>query len=308
MKLTEAITRRRDQHHDLFRRIQNGEAVWTQIPTGITAWNRAGGLRRTLLHLLVIPSGHGKSHMAFNLARAAAKAGFRVNLVSMEDPEEESIDRLFAGETGINSSELSDIAYDEGVLRQIDLATAEMATWADNINYETGLKTASQIDELVQDTNTDLDIIDYVQALPSNRGMTLEETLSTSAFAWNAAAQRKRKAVVAMSQTKPEVESRGKEFYEANRNRGYPLCVQGWRPYGKDDIQRCTALYDRSKIVGYGWRPGKYGRKLGCTEGGKIVKDNRFELNFDKFNFRAEGGVSLGIDLAHSRFYDLEAA
>lgn len=306
--LYDAWAERVAEHHDIFGRILNGENVFTNVPTGIERWDRNGGIERGVTTLLCLASGHGKSHVALQLARTPAQMGMSVGLLSFEDPKDRTVDRLLANSTGIDSGDLGRISYDESCLAQL-MASLKEAEWAKKVDYQHGLKTSKEVFDYIAESTHDIDIIDYAQAIPEAPGRTLEQTLSDAAWDWNKAAQDRKKAVVVFAQVKPDVDVRGRAFFDANRQRGYPVALSGYRPGpGKADVPRCTALYDRSKVVGYGWRPGKLAKQLSLMDKGVPVKDDHIEWNFDKWNFGVEGSLKVGFDGAHSRLYDYKEA
>jgi replicative DNA helicase len=77
------------------------------IRTGMKEFDeRNGGVYRGTNFTIGAPSGHGKSHMALNLALNMARGGYRVCFVSLEMPDDMVWPRVMAYLTGVSYSAL----------------------------------------------------------------------------------------------------------------------------------------------------------------------------------------------------------
>jgi len=270
-----------------------GKAVLTTIPTGITGWDIELGV----LTIIGAPTGEGKSVVMMHLAKSAAIAGHNVLVLSFEDPASKTADRALSGATGIHSRRLGRLEYDEGGLEQIEAAVVDL-DWTARIEFHDGLMTTAQAGALVERFRGRLVLIDYAQAFPDNGSDSRERMLAEFAWKLNMAAQQRHMAVVMFSQTKPDIQKRGRSEYasSANRDQGKGR-IDGFRPGpGNTDLTWSTALGERCKCLVYLFRPGRWGRKMGDA----AMKDDTMEIIIDKCNFGEEGTIVVKWDGARS--------
>jgi hypothetical protein len=283
-----------------------GEDPRTVIYTGLSDFDEKSGIDRSILTVIGAPTGEGKSIFKKHVQEHAAMRGMRSLDLSFEDPPSASADRTFSTLTGINNAKLKKGA-DDGELTRVALALDEAAEWADNIQYEYGLKRVEQAWEIIQragDDGVDLVQIDYAQAFPAADDKTLERTIAD--FAWVVAewAQDSKAAVIIYSQLKPEVERRGVDRAESSRRfskeKDTGVDIDGFRPFGVSDLAWAAALGTYAKGLGFLFRPGRYRRRYK-----ENVKDDRMELIWPKKNFGSEGTVVVGFDGRTARLFDL---
>jgi replicative DNA helicase len=280
---------------------QRGEAVHPSIPTGLRSWDRNGGILRGILTVLGAATGEGKSIVKLQLARGAAQSGHRVLCLDFEDPAEKTADRAFSQVTGINNRLLGLLDVDDFDIRRLEAAAEEILTWADKVEYHTGLIGVTEALKRMEAFDGDLILVDYAQAFPEESGMNMERTIAHFAWEANALAQRKNCAVVVFSQIVREVEERGYRIYERSKYRDPDkIDVSGFCPGGLSDISWAKSLGERAKELGYLWRENRVARKLGAN-----VKDNRMRVVWGKVNFGEEKDMVFEFDGATATIKDL---
>lgn len=282
---------------------ERGEDVRAIIPTGLREYDARAGIKRGIMTLVAAASGEGKDLWALHLMTSAARRGYMVEVLSMEDPRERTADRSLSTITGINNARLQSAEIDEKELARVSLAAAEAEEWGELIEFHEGAITAKEAVKLMRASRADLRIVNYVQAFPGGGGETLERTIADFCWEFNSIAKESGAAAIAFSQVNPvKVEERGQERLSRSRwkNPDAPD-IEGFRPYGVSDLAWCTSAGIRAKDFQVLFRPGRYLRREG-----RNVEDNRMEISRPKNNFGAEGRIVIGVDLKTARFYDLE--
>lgn len=279
-----------------------GEDPKATIPTGLREFDKRAGIKRGILTLVGATTGEGKDLWMIHIMSAAAQRGYTVEVISMEDPAEYTVDRSLSTITGINNARMQSLELDAKELARIGLAAAEAEEWGENIEFHQGSLTAKEAMEIMQASEADLRIVNYLQAFPGNE-KSLEETLRDFCWEANKLAQESGCAFVAFSQTNVvKIEERGLKTLEQSQRRdgNAPPNVEGFRPYGASDLAWCTAAGIRAKDLQFLFRPGRYLKRAGVN-----VADDRMEITRPKNNFGAEGRVAFGIDLKTARLFDL---
>lgn len=289
--LAENVGTRFARIKDALARKARGEEVHTSIPTGLRSWDMNGGILRGILTVLGAATGEGKSIVGLQLARGAANAGFKVLKIDFEDPAEKTADRELSNLTGINSKLLGRLELEEFDLARLETATQEIKAWAENVVHHVGLLTVEQTLKLMEQSEADLILVDYAQAVPEGDG-GMERTIARFAWEANALAQRKNCAVVVFSQIIREVEQRGYRIFERAKFKDPDkVDVSGFCPTGLSDIAWAKSLGERAKELGYIWRENRIAKKLGAN-----VKDNRIRIIFAKVNFGEEKDMVFEFD------------
>ena len=308
MKYSQVLKRRLAGILEEHAAIERGEDPQAFIPVGLREFDKRAGHRRKIMHLYGAATGEGKSLFKLHLMREAAKRGYKVFVLDFEDPEETTADRDFASATGINSAKIGAGSLTDKEISQIRIALKGMA-WADNITIVCGVKTGAEALELLNEQEADLVIVDYLSALPHGKAGR-EQAVSDFCWGLTKYAQDFNAAVVAFSQLKAEVTARGQRMYEMDkRNRQYKNDdgtqlpnIEGFRGFDNTDLAWCTDAGKTAKSLGFMFRPGRHYMRLDkkCK-----VADDRMEFNWPKKNFGAEGMITVGLDLASARLYDL---
>jgi len=261
------------------------------IPTGLTALDSRGGIRRGCLTIFGGATGEGKSVLKLHLATAAAKEGLKVEIIDMEDPLDRTVDRSLSTETGLNNAQLGTGQLTDLELARMDAAVTEME-WAERISVHDGLLSATEALGVLRQSEADVWFVDYLQGFPDGEG--LERTIANFCWDANKLAQERNIGVVAFSQVRADVEHRGLRAADEHRRRhpdGAPH-TEGFRPFGPADLAWCSAAGQRCKELWFMHRPGRYARRLGD----RAAKDNVLELSAPKRNWGAEGTVRLRFD------------
>lgn len=299
MKYSEWIRRR---HRELTKQVAakaRGEDPRVVIPTGLKELDKFGGIKRGIFTLIAGATGQGKDIVALHLAEAAAQRDYTADVWSMEDPVERTVDRSLSKLTGINNAKIYGLQLDDKSMERIGTAAAEMKDWADNIEWNEGLRDADEVLEGLRESNADLRIVNYLQAFPGELERTIAE------FCWEAqkVAQEDGCAVVAMSQVNTaKVEERGLRILENSLRRDPDKPnVRGFQPWGASDLAWCQAAGQRAKDLRFIWRPNYYLRQAGVQ-----MKDDRMEITGTKNSFGSEGKVVVGFDGKTARLYDLQ--
>lgn len=312
-KLTEHLRHRFTAIQEERAAIARGDPPSGFIPTRLREFDRRGGHQRKQISLYGAETGGGKSMWKYHLAWAAATSGFSVTIVDLEDSPDRTADRAFARETCINSAKITAPGeLSEKEVQQIALALAEMEEWADRVELFPGVRTGEEALELFKENPGDLELFDYLSALPHGDGGR-EQEISNFMWGWTRHVQDDDVAGVALAQIKPEVALEGLKAYRADQaNRRFAKnedekeaqpYIDGFRAYNTSHLAWCTDAGNNAKKQGYMFRPGRIlKRLLGPKYKGK---DNRMEFDFPKNNWGSEGRLTVELDLTTSRFRDL---
>lgn len=285
--------RYRDHAEAMDTRIR-GEPPRLFLPTGLAAWDKNGGLERGIVTLIAGPSGEGKSSIMLKLVKSVALAGKKALVLSFEDPAGKTADRILSGSTGVAGHTIGRMAYDPTLLTRLRAAAKENVTWADQVDFEPGLRTAKEAVAIIAASTADLIMVDYAQAFPDGKGETRERLLNRVGWELSKVAGERNAAVVLFSQVRRDVQERGKSVYDRTGK------VDGYRPGpGISDIAWAEALGQSAKCVVYLFRPGRWLRAHG-----QAVKDDTMELVFAKANFGVEGTLTVRWDGATSTISD----
>ncbi len=304
MKLSEVLRSRYAEIVDEQDALKTGRASPSTIPTGLREFDRRGGHKRKTIALYSGATGDGKSMWKLHLARAAALAGYSVTLVDLEDPKERTADRVFATETAINSAEFVGSLLDDQQMMDVGLALSEAGEWAERVELYEGVRTGEEALGLFEDHPADLEIFDYLSALPhGDHGR--EREVSDFMWGWTGHVQRHNVAGVGLAQTSGDVVERGLTRFENDRRWGKDdkklPSINGFRAFDNNDLVWCRDAGRNAKELGFMLRPGRIYQRLGYPQ----VKDDVMEFSFPKRNWGAEGTIRVGIDLKTSRFFNL---
>ena len=302
MKLRQALRDRARSIRDEIEAIAKGEDPRSVIPTGLREFDKRGGHKRKQVTVYGACSGEGKSLWALALSRAAAIAGYRVAVFSMEDPQERSADRALSTETDINSARLLAGEVNESEVVRIELA-ADDAEWADSIEWYDGLRTPDEILEVLdEDGPFDLAVVDYLSAFPHGKHGR-ERSISDFMWAFTKWCQENNVAGVAMAQLGNRPVEEGLDIFRRALFKD-PEAVpkpEWFRGFNESDLMWCTDIGRNAKEVGFMQRPARIMKRLGFP-----AEDNVMEFNFPKRNWGAEGVLRVGVDPKTARFFDLE--
>lgn len=303
MKWNEVVRARLEQLEDQKAAKDRGEDPRAIIPISLREFDKRAGIKRKIMTLVGASTGEGKDLWQLHLMESAAKNGYTVEVISMEDPTEYTADRSLSKVTGINNAKLHQAEIDEKDLARLRLAAMEAEEWGELIEFHQGAYTAAEALKIMKSSKADLKIVNYLQAFPDKEGATLERTIAEFCWEFNKNANDTGSANVAFSQTNlVKVEDRGLEYLGRSRwkDPNAPPNIEGFRPFGASDLAWCTAAGIRAKDLQILFRPGRYLRRAGVN-----VPDDKMEITRPKNNFGAEGKIAVGVDLKTARFYDL---
>lgn len=278
---------------------ERGEDPRITIPMGLKELDKLGGTKRGILTLVGGATGQGKDMYAQHAMEGAAQAGYSVEVWSMEDPPERTVDRSLSKQTDLNNAKIYALDFEKKRLADLKIATANIEDWGENIEFHAGLLDAGEVLEGLEASEADLRIVNYLQAFPGN---DLERTIADFCWKANKIAQDDGCAVLAMSQVNTaKVEERGLRILERSQQRDPERPnVRGFAPWGASDLAWCQAAGQRAKDLRFIWRPNYYLRQAGVA-----VKDDRMEITGTKNSFGSEGRVTVGFDGKTARLYDL---
>ncbi|HSD83369.1 MAG TPA: replicative DNA helicase, partial [Anaerolineae bacterium] len=140
------------------------------IPTGFLDLDKMlGGLQRSDLIIIAARPGVGKTSLMLNVAlNAARKFHQRVAIFSLEMSNEQIVQRLVSGETGIDSQRLrlGDLRDEEwGLFVQATNALSDAAIHMDDTPSISALQLRTKARRLHAEFGLDLIIIDYLQLM-----------------------------------------------------------------------------------------------------------------------------------------------
>lgn len=282
-------------------RLDRGERVMTHVPTGLRAFDeRFGGLEIGILTLCVGHTGDGKTTVLAHLAEYAAKAGFGVLLVLLEDPADKLADRLLAKVTGITANKITRLQVAD--TERLDVAVSHL-DWTSKVGLVAGTYTPDQVLDIVKQTDEvggaplGLVVVDYAQGFLDDE-VGMEQVCAKMARTLNGVAMERGISCVFGSQVKSEVLQRGRQRWERTSASGDPD-ESGFRP-GKGDVMWSRRLEQYAKAVWYIFRPGRWRRELGVD----TARDDVIELHVGKANYSQEGAESFRWDGATSTVAD----
>jgi len=144
------------------------------IPTGFLDLDKMlGGLQRSDLIIIAARPGVGKTSLMLNIAlNAARKFHQRVAIFSLEMSNEQIVQRLVSGETGIDSQRLrlGDLRDDEwGLFVQATNALSDAAIYMDDTPSISALQLRTKARRLYAEFGLDLIIIDYLQLMSGDQ-------------------------------------------------------------------------------------------------------------------------------------------
>lgn len=200
--------------YDHLERVRHAKNGVTGIPTGLTDLDKLlGGLQRSDMVVLAGRPGMGKTSLAMQIAKNAAKNhGKNVLVFSLEMSKEQLAQRLIAGETGIDGSRLR-----RGEIREEEWATffkaqEALSGWPIAINDAPAISPARLRSEAIRHRvkyGLDLIVIDYIQLMASDqREQNRHQEISLISRACKNLGRELNIPVLALSQLSRNVEHR----------------------------------------------------------------------------------------------------
>lgn len=146
------------------------------IPTGFSALdNYLSGFQKSDLVVLAARPSVGKTSLALDMARNAAKTGHAVGIFSLEMSKEQLVDRLICTEAGIDlwkmrTGKLTDSSDDFTRIGNALGALSEMPLYIDDSAASNILDIRTRARRLQMERGLDFIIVDYLQLLESRNG------------------------------------------------------------------------------------------------------------------------------------------
>lgn len=206
-EVVERHTRRRNENDETFRMMSG----FTELD------GLMGGLHRGELTVLGGTTSSGKTSVAMAIAQNIAKCGWSVLHFSMEMTPEQTMNRFFSGEAGIDANLLR-----IGGLKENDLVTmSKYALNLKNLRYYFVYNTMLSVESLraqaylmARKELCDVIVVDYLQLLSRKpeKGETLENVISQNICALKMLAGELNCAVLVVSQLNREISKRGSQL------------------------------------------------------------------------------------------------
>jgi len=178
------------------------------ITTGLDALDRrTGGLQDSRLYTIAGRPGLGKSDIATHLAKAAAQAGRRVLVVSIEMTRHEVIDRWIAGISRVQATNLTNGQIADRDWERINPAVVRLAglpLWID----DDPSATVASIRAHARRVSAELIVVDYLQLVEVAKAESRQIEVTNLARALKRLARDLEVPVVALAQLNRGVEAR----------------------------------------------------------------------------------------------------
>lgn len=161
------------------------ERPMTGFPTGFYEFDKRGGLQRTDLITIAAESSMGKTSLAMNMAKTAAKNGAKIAIFSMEMKMKQIAARMLASETGLKASDLLYKKLDAFEFDIMDKGIGKIH----GLELYFDDRSSSNIDVILNSIRSmksrfDIDgvVVDYIQMLTcTERGMNTEQQMAEAA-------------------------------------------------------------------------------------------------------------------------------
>lgn len=276
-----------------------GELV--HIPTGLASFDdKFGGLEVGCVTLLLAHTGEGKSSVVRQFLLGAADRGVRVLDISLEDPEDKTMDRILSNRANVPSFALNRLEPSKQQMRAIDSVVDMIPEW-DCVNENPGLDglvplIVSWLKE--NPAGPRLIGIDYIQRIADT-----EESLGRLGNDLADLAKKYNIAILVASQVKSDAIAEARK--RMNFSKPPAVCPPTWRDFTRyfqpqmSDAKLCRRLEESAKCVLCFFRPGRWGKSMY----GWDVPDNSGELHVLKANFGALGHFSFSWDGVTQRIF-----
>lgn len=222
--LTQQFTAVKDQLEEAFERIDNlskSDEETRGVPTGFRKLdNKLAGLQESNLILLAARPSLGKSTLALDTARKAAKKGFSVGLFSLEMSADQIVDRLIAAEANVDLWKLRTGRLTEGGesndFEKIQHALGSLSgasIFIDDTASANIMQIRGMARRLQARHDLDLLIVDYLQLIvPRNTNVSIVQQTTEISRSLKALARELGIPVLALSQLSRAVEKRSKQI------------------------------------------------------------------------------------------------
>ncbi len=200
------------------QRIHNHPDEVEGVKTNLIDLDRIlNGLHKSDLILLAARPSMGKTALALNIARNAAKAGKIVAMFSLEMSKGQLAQRLLSTESGVNSQNLNTGNLSDNDMQALIQAVedlSEISMYIDDTAGITLLEMRSKIRRLKHEQGLDLIVIDYLQLMQGSRRLTeqnRQQEISEISRSLKALAREMDVPILALSQLSRSVEMRAEK-------------------------------------------------------------------------------------------------
>lgn len=266
-----------------------GRPPFLAVATGIPALDDLGLLEPGVLTAVMAHSSDGKTALAMQFLKAAARAGHLGQGYFYEDPKDRLSDRVIAAEMGVSAFDLRRLKVPADCISERLAAARTACGWAHNISVDTRRSTVDGLMVRIRERHvpgkTRIAVVDYAQAFDAEQSEhSVERVVSRLAWRLNEYAKHENVAVVLLSQVRREVLDRGRRWFESWRlknARGEPAleAVEGYRPL-EGDMQWSSAVQQRARQVISVFRPGSWMKSHGLS-----WQDNAMEVQLCKGSY-----------------------
>lgn len=189
------------------------------VPTGFKALDRTlAGLQKSDLIILAARPSMGKTTLALNIAQhVAVKEGIPVGIFSLEMSKEQLIDRLLAGQSGVDSWKLRNGALEDSDFPKINNAMAVLSDapiYIDDSAMTNVMEMRTKARRLQSEHDLGLIVIDYLQLMSGreSRSDNRVQEVSEISRSLKGLARELNVPVLALSQLSRSVESRSPQI------------------------------------------------------------------------------------------------
>ena len=200
---------------DRIQDINNNPEKMQGIPTGFLDLERVlNGLQRSDMIILAARPSMGKTALALNIAKNAARKGNVVAIFSLEMGKGQLAKRLLATESGVNSQRINRGELDYNEMEQLLLAVdrlSKLKVYIDDNGGQTILEIRSKARRLAHEVGLDLIVIDYLQLMTGRRAENRQQEISDISRNLKTLARELDVPILALSQLSRSVELRAEK-------------------------------------------------------------------------------------------------
>ncbi len=202
-----------DTYYDRLEYLREHQGEIVGIPTNLRDLDKLlGGMQRSDLLILAGRPGMGKTSLALSIAlQAARKWDKRIAIFSLEMSDEQLVQRLLSGETGIDSQRLRlghIQEHEEPILLQAATLLSNTSIFLDDTPAISVMDLRTKARRLEAEHGLDLIIVDYLQLMRGTRSENRQQEISFISRSLKELARELRVPVLALSQLSRAVESR----------------------------------------------------------------------------------------------------
>lgn len=185
------------------------------VPTGLrTIDSLLNGLQRSDMIILAARPGMGKTALALNVARNAARAGKVVAVFSLEMSKIQLAQRLISTTSGVDGQKIKsgNVSTEEfeDIIAAVD-SLSELNLYIDDQAGQSMIEIRSKARKLAQEVGLDLIVVDYIQLMSGRRSENRQQEISDISRNMKALAREMNVPILALSQLSRAVEMRAEK-------------------------------------------------------------------------------------------------